>query len=99
MNSLFYPYIDPITGLPIIDADIMASLDPNTPKNKKQHFQDSQMDFNQIGMQISMSMAGGEQYNNYSSTDEYSLNLSQAGNIDGKSLNTIIFKLYKIREL
>jgi PDZ domain-containing secreted protein len=30
MNSLFYPFIDPITGLPIIDPGIMASLDPNT---------------------------------------------------------------------
>lgn len=30
MNSLFYPYIDPITRLPIIDPGIMAQLDPNT---------------------------------------------------------------------
>jgi rRNA processing protein Krr1/Pno1 len=30
VNSLFYPFIDPITGLPIIDPGIMASLDPNS---------------------------------------------------------------------
>jgi rRNA processing protein Krr1/Pno1 len=30
MNSLFYPFIDPITGLPIIDPGILAQLDPNT---------------------------------------------------------------------
>lgn len=30
MNSLFYPFIDPITGLPIIDPGIMAQLDPNS---------------------------------------------------------------------
>ena len=30
MNSLFYPYIDPITRLPIIDPGIMTQLDPNT---------------------------------------------------------------------
>ena len=29
MNSLFYPFIDPITKLPIIDPGIMAQLDPN----------------------------------------------------------------------
>ena len=29
MNSLFYPYIDPNTHLPIIDPGIMAQLDPN----------------------------------------------------------------------
>ena len=29
MNSLFYPYIDPTTHLPIIDPGIMAQLDPN----------------------------------------------------------------------
>jgi rRNA processing protein Krr1/Pno1 len=28
-NSLFYPFIDPISGLPIIDSGIMAQLDPN----------------------------------------------------------------------
>jgi len=27
---LFYPYIDPTTGLPIIDPGIMAQLDPNS---------------------------------------------------------------------
>lgn len=31
-NSLFYPYIDPTTGLPIIDPGIMAQLDPNSNK-------------------------------------------------------------------
>ena len=31
-NSLFYPYIDPTTGLPIIDPGIMAQLDPNSKK-------------------------------------------------------------------
>ena len=30
MNSLFYPYIDPNTHLPIIDPGIMAQLDPNS---------------------------------------------------------------------
>ena len=30
MNSLFYPYIDPTTHLPIIDPGIMAQLDPNS---------------------------------------------------------------------
>ena len=30
MNSLFYPYVDPVTRLPIIDPGIMAQLDPNT---------------------------------------------------------------------
>lgn len=30
MNSLFYPFIDPVTGLPIIDPGILAQLDPNT---------------------------------------------------------------------
>ena len=33
-NSLFYPYIDPTTGLPIIDPGIMAQLDPNTLKSE-----------------------------------------------------------------
>ena len=30
LNSLFYPYIDPVTHLPIIDPGIMAQLDPNS---------------------------------------------------------------------
>ncbi len=34
MNSLFYPYVDPVTRLPIIDPGIMAQLDPNTNNNK-----------------------------------------------------------------
>lgn len=29
---MFYPYIDPTTGLPIIDPGIMAQLDPNSKK-------------------------------------------------------------------
>lgn len=32
-NSLFYPYIDPVTGLPIIDPGIMSQLDPNAIAN------------------------------------------------------------------
>ena len=28
-NSLFYPYVDPVTKLPIIDPGIMAQIDPN----------------------------------------------------------------------
>ena len=30
LNSLFYPYTDPTTHLPIIDPGIMAQLDPNS---------------------------------------------------------------------
>jgi len=30
MNSLFYPFLDPITGLPIIDPNTLSQLDPNT---------------------------------------------------------------------
>ena len=33
LNSLFYPYIDPVTHLPIIDPGIMAQLDPNNNFN------------------------------------------------------------------
>ena len=62
MNSLFYPYIDPVTGLPIIDPDIMASLDPNTPKpDKNQGYQMNQMEganFDEISMNMSMSLTG-----------------------------------------
>jgi hypothetical protein len=36
INSLFYPFIDPITGLPIIDPGIMAQLDPNTKYDVKE---------------------------------------------------------------
>ena len=35
MNSLFYPFIDPVTGLPIIDPGIMSQLDPNSHERKK----------------------------------------------------------------
>ena len=35
MNSLFYPFIDPVTGLPIIDPGIMSQLDPNSQDKKK----------------------------------------------------------------
>lgn len=30
MNSLFYPFLDPVTGLPIIDPNTLSQLDPNT---------------------------------------------------------------------
>jgi transcription antitermination factor NusA-like protein len=36
MNSLFYPFTDPVTGLPIIDPGIMAQLDPNSGEEKQQ---------------------------------------------------------------
>jgi len=36
MNSLFYPFIDPVTGLPIIDPGIMAQLDPNALKRQQE---------------------------------------------------------------
>lgn len=35
MNSLFYPFIDPVTGLPIIDPGIMSQLDPNSQERNK----------------------------------------------------------------
>ena len=35
MNSLFYPFIDPVTGLPIIDPGIMSQLDPNSQSKNK----------------------------------------------------------------
>lgn len=30
MNSLYYPFLDPVTGLPIIDPNTLSQLDPNT---------------------------------------------------------------------
>ena len=33
MNSLFYPFLDPVTGLPIIDPNTLSQLDPNTKIN------------------------------------------------------------------
>jgi rRNA processing protein Krr1/Pno1 len=38
MNSLFYPFLDPVTGLPIIDPNTLSQLDPNTKftNNKRQ---------------------------------------------------------------
>lgn len=33
MNSQFYPYVDPVTRLPIIDPGIMAQLDPNSKRD------------------------------------------------------------------
>jgi hypothetical protein len=68
MNSLFYPYIDPVTGLPIIDADIMASLDPNSVRNNPTELQ-NEMNFNQISMNLSMTMTGGGYPDQY--TGEY----------------------------
>ncbi len=75
MNSLFYPYIDPITGLPIIDAGIMACLDPNS--NKSTEMQQN-MDFNQLSMNLSMQMTGAgnismenqDYYQNYPNVDQ-----------------------------
>lgn len=39
MNSIFYPFIDPITGLPIIDPGIMAQLDPNSKEQGESIYQ------------------------------------------------------------
>jgi rRNA processing protein Krr1/Pno1 len=36
MNSLFYPFLDPITGLPIIDPNTLSQLDPNTKISESQ---------------------------------------------------------------
>lgn len=41
MNSQFYPYVDPVTRLPIIDPGIMAQLDPNTKREGEQSFQNN----------------------------------------------------------
>lgn len=78
MNSLFYPYIDPVTGLPIIDAHIMASLDPNTVRKNNDELQ-NEMNFNQISMNLSMSMTGaGGGYSELptptTNYDEFSIN-------------------------
>ena len=43
MNSLFYPYVDPVTRLPIIDPGIMAQLDPNT--NNQNNYEGNFCDF------------------------------------------------------
>ena len=40
MNSVFYPFIDPITQLPVIDPGIMAQLDPNRSKGDKFIYED-----------------------------------------------------------
>jgi hypothetical protein len=42
MNSLFYPFIDPVTGLPIIDPGIMSQLDPNSKFPKEKSYKDLQ---------------------------------------------------------
>lgn len=88
MNSLFYPYIDPVTGLPIIDSDIMASLDPNTVRQgqNQNEMMPNEMNFNQISMGLSMSMTGGgypdEQPN-------YQENINSMDPMDPNNINNI----------
>jgi rRNA processing protein Krr1/Pno1 len=43
MNSLFYPFLDPVTGLPIIDPNTLSQLDPNTKFINKRQEENLQM--------------------------------------------------------
>lgn len=60
---MFYPYIDPVTGLPIIDPNIMASLDPNSPQNVHRQTKvipgpASGVDFSKLSININQSLIG-----------------------------------------
>ena len=52
MNSLFYPFIDPVTGLPIIDPGIMSQLDPNSQDRNKNNTDNEMQNYEMFQKQI-----------------------------------------------
>lgn len=72
-NSIFYPYIDPVTGLPIIDPGIMSELDPNRVLNQKSN--DSYENFEKRIAETSINTEGIPTYNidDYNDPQNYNL--------------------------
>ena len=64
MNSLFYPFLDPVTGLPIIDPNTLSQLDPNTKftgNNRRQDELPPQMpQMNMLNMMKPMGQFGAQ---------------------------------------
>lgn len=81
MNSLFYPFIDPVTGLPIIDPGIMAQLDPNA-KDEEMNYQNPQ------------NLTNVDQNNNY---ENFQQNIFESSKTNGKKLIFKCFRSQKVQ--
>jgi rRNA processing protein Krr1/Pno1 len=81
MNSLFYPFLDPVTGLPIIDPNTLSQLDPNTKINNEYNFKTIP------SQKVTNDLPFNMQNINYNNIDTKQNNKNKSNNLNNYDLN------------